>query len=69
MSVAPLPPILSLMNNKTLPSAVNDRRRSIPGVFIVGPRFTGVLHVELRVRRVETQMSSPPDPPGRFDVK
>src|SRR5829696_7703394 len=69
ISVCPLLPGRSLMNNKTLPSAVNERRRSIPEVFIVGPKLTGIRHREFLDFRVETQMSSPPSEPVRFDVR
>src|SRR6478672_970643 len=69
MSVWPLLPGRSLMNSITRPSGVNDRSRSIDGVFNTA-RFCGVLHGESLLFRVETQMSSlPPNEPGRLEVK
>src|SRR2546422_8180773 len=38
-------------------------------VFTVGPRFTGVSQGHSTQARCATQMSAPPKPPARFDVK
>src|SRR5947207_5502116 len=42
---------------------------SVPAVLMLGPRFWGGPHGSCTLLRWETQMSSPPAPPGRFEVK
>src|ERR1043165_180197 len=52
-----------------LPSLEMLRIRSVYGVFIPGPRFTGSSHLAFLFCLFETQMSSLPCPPGRVEVK
>ena len=53
------------------PVAVRRERRDglRDAELIVGPRFTGAPQAALTVARCETQMSLPPEPPGRVEWK
>src|SRR6266550_1424611 len=72
MSVAP-PPLL-LAKKSRWPSRDRLGAKSAPAVLIGGPRCTGACQAHARSSgsvqaRCDTQMSSGPDPPGRFEEK
>src|SRR5690349_15784875 len=69
MSFDPSPPGRSLEKNSRCPSAERAGDASRPALFTFGPRFTGSSHGLPGEARRETQMSTPPRPPGRPDTK
>ena len=55
------------MKNIRWPSGDRFGKRSLLLVLIVDPRFTGAPQGSSRLARWETQMSPPPNPPGRLE--
>src|SRR5438045_2555991 len=47
---------------------VNVGATSLPAELIFGPRFRGAPHGSSALARCETQMSTPPRPPGRSEL-
>src|SRR5262245_4731291 len=69
ISWAPNPPGRSLAKNIQWPSRDNDGTRSPDAELSVGPRLTGASQASSSDSRCETQISSPPRPPGRLELK
>src|SRR6266511_4023254 len=69
MSRIPKPCGRSLLKYIVCPSREKAGASSLEAVLIVGPRFTGSPQASSRLARRETQMSFPPKPPGRFELK
>src|SRR5215211_290370 len=69
MSRRPKLPARSLLKYIVCPSREKEGVSSLAAVLIVGPRFTGSPQASSRLARCETQMSAPPNPPGRLELK
>jgi hypothetical protein len=65
MSTLPWPPARSELKNSVRPSSDIHRGSSFPGLLTTLPRLTGSCHAPPDLR--DTQMSSPPWPPGRVE--
>src|SRR5712664_3656839 len=73
MSASPQPPRPVLWKYNWCPFGVNVGARSFPAELMFGPRFAGVCHAQAgssasAQARCETQMSVPPNPPGRSEL-
>src|SRR2546428_11266252 len=68
MSARPHPPGRKLWKYIRCPSGENVGAASLELESTVGPRFCGGPQGSSRLARLETQMSSPPKPPGRPEV-
>ena len=69
MSKPPLPPLRSDARNSVNPSLEMPGSQSFAAVLTEEPRFTGGPNEDDRVALAATQMSSPPNPPGRLEQK
>src|SRR5262245_42940981 len=67
-SCPPAPPERVLPKNIQWPSRENVGTRSLPLLLTTDPRLTGAPQGLSRLSRCDTQMSSPPWPPGRLLV-
>src|SRR3989442_15254188 len=65
MSARPHPPGRKLWKYSRCPSGENAGATSLELELTVGPRFCGGPQGSSTLARCETQMSSPPKPPGR----
>src|SRR3989454_582755 len=68
MSARPHPPGRKLWKYTRCPSGENAGATSLELELTVGPRFCGAPQGSSTLARRETQMSSPPTPPGRPEV-
>jgi hypothetical protein len=69
ISAEPNPPGRSLLKNSQWPSRENAGTCSFDAELSVGPRFTGAPQSSSTESRCETQMSLPPKPPGRLELR
>src|SRR5439155_3277390 len=68
-SPRPTPPSRLLLKNIHRPSREKAGWPSLRPVLTTGPRFIGGFQGLSTVSRFDSQMSAPPNPPGRSEVK